>query len=99
MKWNIDAEASAALDELVPSHDHGGIRRYYQDGIPPGHFLTAIIDNDLKGVFARADEINKAAIEQILMWFRWHPPAGTWGYPGACKDYLQNFKETDDGPD
>jgi len=99
MKWNLDAAALDALAELVPQHTHGSIIRYYQNGIPPGDFLTSLIDNDLKLAFATADDINKAAIGHILSWFRWHPPAGTWGYPGACSDYIANLKETNDGTD
>jgi hypothetical protein len=92
MDYKLDAEAQAALIFLVPEHTQGGIRRYFEDRIPPGDFLIAVIENDLKGAFARADETNKAALESILQWFRWHPPAGTWGYKGACKDYLNRRK-------
>jgi hypothetical protein len=52
-----------------------GIRNYADYGIMPGHFLTALITNDLRGTFNRADETNRELIPEWLTW--------TWNYaPG-----------------
>ena len=34
------------------------VRRYIEHGIPPGHFLTAVIEKDLCGASERADDEN-----------------------------------------
>ena len=35
--------------------DEESIRRYIEDGVPPGDFLSAFLSNNLKESFARAD--------------------------------------------
>jgi len=59
----------------LPNHMHGAIVRYIMDGIPPGHFLTAVIDNDLREAFSRADDKNKPMIEAFLQYFYMEAPA------------------------
>ena len=52
-----------------------GIRNYAEYGIMPGHVLTALITNDLRGTFNRADRTNAALIPEWITW--------TWNYaPG-----------------
>ena len=54
----------------VPTpHMVGAVQRYFENRIPPGHFLTAVICNDLKEVFARADDMNSAAMHEWVSWF------------------------------
>ncbi|BCA57705.1 hypothetical protein [Sphingomonas sp. HMP6] len=53
---------NAQLDEArlglaaLPTHLHGGLLRYIEDGIRPGAFLCSIIDNDLLGAVCHAGE-------------------------------------------
>lgn len=56
-----------------------GIKNYYEFGIPPGDFLTAVICNDLREACARADHVNRHLLFEIIQWFYWEAPAGTWG--------------------
>jgi hypothetical protein len=53
-----------------------GIRNYADYGIMPGHFLTALITNDLRGTFNRADRTNAALIPEWRTW--------TWTYAPSC---------------
>jgi len=62
----------------VPAHIRGGIVRYIDNGIPPGSFLTAVICNDLIGVCGKADEINRAALFDIVSWFWNEAPSVCW---------------------
>ena len=36
-------------------------------GYPPGHFAQAVVDNDLREAFGRADDINQHCIKFYLM--------------------------------
>ena len=60
----------------LPERMHGGIRRYIEHGIPPGHFLTAIICNDLREACARADEENRGLLFEYVGFFYNHAPIG-----------------------
>lgn len=77
----------------IPDYMHGGIIRYYENGIPPGGFLSAVINNDLQGAFGRADDTNSRCIRNYIMWFYNDAPAGTWGYPNAVEDWCERFQE------
>lgn len=72
----------------IPEYMHGGIVCFYENGLPPGHFLSAIIDNDLKEVFNTADDTNAACVKAYVMWFYNCAPSGTWGHAGATEEWL-----------
>ncbi len=76
----------------IPESMHGGIIRYYERGIPPGDFLQAVINNDLREACGRADDVNKHLLFNYMMWFYNNAPGGTWGYPKAVSDYLNTFQ-------
>lgn len=73
----------------LPSHIQGGARRYIEHGVKPGDFLTAVICNDLKESFGRADEINTARMFDIVDFFYNEAPAGCWGSKGRMKDWIE----------
>jgi len=66
---------------MLPERMHGGVRRYIEDGIPPGHFLTAVISNDLREACARADEENQRLLFDYVRFFYCHAPQSCWGSP------------------
>lgn len=63
----------------LPPHIQGGVQRYIEHGTPPGDFLTAVICNDLKESFGRADEENIRRMFDIVSFFYNQAPAGCWG--------------------
>ena len=75
----------------IPEYMHGGIIRYYEAGIPPGHFLSAVINNDLKEAFARADDTNTKCMDAYVKWFYNYAPAGSWGFAGAVEKWCSEF--------
>jgi len=79
----------------IPSHMHGGIVRYYENGIPPGHFLSAVIDNDLKEAINRADDVNVNCLKAYVMWFYNQAPSGSWGRTGSVDRWLKEFHKED----
>lgn len=68
-----------AAGDLLPEHIRDGVQRYFEDGIPPGGFLSAVICNDLFGALGRADDINRRKLFDICCWFYNHAPRGSYG--------------------
>ena len=77
----------------IPAYMHDGLIFYYENGIPPGSFLTAVINNDLKEACTRADDINRHCLFNYIMWFYNEAPAGSWGYAGAVDKWIESFKD------
>ena len=65
-----------------------GMRRYVEHGVPPGHFLTALLSNDLKESFNRADDANTAAMRQWVIFLRWELPVGCQGSPAKVRAWI-----------
>lgn len=64
--------------ESVPEHIQGAVRRYIEQGIIPGKFLQAVIRNDLIDSFARADDVNRDKLFDIVKFFYNEAPAECW---------------------
>ena len=66
---------------LIPEHMIGGLRRYIENGIPPGHFLTAVLCNDLRGAVDRADDTNRRRLADYVIFLYNYVPSQCWGSP------------------
>lgn len=64
------------------------IDAYVEKGTPTGSFLQAVIDNDLKKAFDRADDRNAATLRAIVAYFYNFCPAGCWGFKGAYSAWI-----------
>ena len=83
---DIKRQFEASLERSnIPAPMKGAVSRYILKGIPPGHFLEAVICNDLRGAFARADEENKPRLEDYLALLYNDVPAPAWG---SHKNYV-----------
>lgn len=69
-------EWADALERLIPEHMRGGMLRWILYGIPPGHFLQAVISNDLFGAFSRADDVNAARVQEYCIFLQNYAPIG-----------------------
>ena len=74
---------------LIPEYMQGAVYRYVMQGIEPGSFLSAVLENDLKGAFGRADYTNKGRIEDYLRFFYSHVPAIAWGSPAIVWAWIE----------
>ena len=54
--------------DRLPEHMRSGAQLYIEQGIRPGDFLMAILENDLSGAVQRADSINR---DKIIDWVEW----------------------------
>ena len=77
----INYEAMNYPETFVPNHMRGAYQRWIENGIKPGSFGEALLSNDLKETFGRADHINKHHIGTTLAWFYNYAPCHCWGSP------------------
>lgn len=68
------------------------IDAYVQKGIPVGDFLYAVLSNDLKGAFNRADSNNYRFMGDIIRYLWNYVPSACWGSPERVKAWL-DFKD------
>ena len=63
----------------IPERMMGGLTRYIEEGIEPGHFLAAVICNDLREAVGRADDENIRNIPAYVGYLYNHAPSSSWG--------------------
>lgn len=73
---------------LLPDHMHGAVERYIDNGIPPGSFVRAVMENDLMGAFGRADAINLGAMLDWANFVYNHAPSICHGSPAAVAEWI-----------
>jgi hypothetical protein len=85
------ADLDASLDReisRIPAHCREGLIDYLRYGQPPGHFLLAVLSNDLAEACKRADEENRYALfDYVYLLTNW-APSGAWGSPQHVKDWI-----------
>lgn len=64
------------------------ISDYVNNRIPPGDFLQAVLENNLKESFNRADEDNIRSMFKIVQFIYNEIPARCWGSPEKVKKWL-----------
>jgi hypothetical protein len=93
-KDGLTSEQKSKMFEYgIPSHMHGGIVRYVEQGVVPGGFLTAVINNDLRMACANADIHNQSKLHAFVMWFYNQAPSGCWGHENAVRDWCRPIPE------
>jgi len=63
----------------LPEGLRNGMKRYVEDGIRPGGFLTACLENNLTGAVNRADATNLPRLQDIVRWLYNEAPGSCWG--------------------
>lgn len=85
----------------LPEHMISGARLWIEEGIATGSFMLAVLENNLKESFIRADSINRARLQDIVAFFYQEAPAACWGSKEAIKEWrklggLRGIKEKAD---
>jgi hypothetical protein len=62
--------------------------RYVNYGILPGHFLTAVLENNLAESLGRADADNRENLFEIVSYIYNEIPAICWGNPEAVREWI-----------
>jgi len=71
----------------IPEYMREGILLYLLDGYPPGDFLCAIIDNNLKEACHAADSTNIRLLPAYVAFFYNCAPLLSWGLPNSMRGY------------
>jgi hypothetical protein len=77
---------------ILPEHMQEGMKLYIEKGIKPGHFLRAVLENNLVESFARADDIN---IKNMFNWadFMYNQcPEEARGSKEKVEQWIQSFE-------
>lgn len=74
---------------LIPQYMHGAVKRYVMHGIPPGSFLTAVLSNDLKEAYGRADDENSAAMRGWVQFIYSYTPSPSQGSPECVRAWIE----------
>ena len=65
----------------LPAHMQDTARLYVEHGVIDSSFFTALVSNDLRGAFLRADDTNTAAMRDWVQWLHWEAPGNCHGSP------------------
>jgi hypothetical protein len=80
------AEAYRKLD--LPEHCHAGFADYVLQGVEPGGFLYALLTNDLRRTFERADGRNVHRILDYVKFLYSDCPARCWGSEQMVAEWI-----------
>ena len=69
------------------------LTRYVENKIPPGGFLCAVLENDLKEACARADDVNRYRLFEIVAYCYNHIPSACWGSREAVINWLKEERQ------
>lgn len=76
----------AAANRYIPERMQGGLKRWICEGIEPGGFLTAVLQNNLFEAVGRADIFNSKIIPDYCEFL--------WNYaPSACFGSVEEFNK------
>ena len=64
---------------MIPPNIFNGLIAYVEDGIPTGHFLHAVLCNDLFEAMGRADMDSRVVLHEICEYVWNHLPGNCWG--------------------
>ena len=78
----------AAMRGDIPDHLLAGLDDYVRDRMEVGHFLTALLTNDLRGAYERGDAVSVAALPALVLYCNSCLPAPAWGSPEKVKAWL-----------
>lgn len=75
----------------IPEYMMGGIKRYIEDGIKPGSFLSAVIQNNFSGACMCADSENIQNLPAYAAYFYWEVLSEAWGSKEKMEKWIGKF--------
>ncbi len=72
----------------IPVATMAGLDNYVERRLRPGHFLQAVLENDLAAAVMRADPENRAALVEVVVYVTHKLPGLCWGSPKLVEDWL-----------
>jgi len=83
-----DPAAWEADTAYVPRELLEGLDRYFNQRIPTGSFLRAVLQNDLRTAVATAHPQSMRALAAVVRVIDYHAPEEAWGSPEAVEAWL-----------
>lgn len=74
----------------IPDRMMPAIKRYIEEKIAPGDFLTAVIQNNLTEACAMADDENLRNLPAYVAYFYNESPTNCWGSKKKMKAWLES---------
>ncbi len=86
----LDGATERLLNNVnsLPPHMADGVLRYIRQGIPGGHFLTAVFSNKLVDAYERADESNTRAMRNWAAFLYGCAPSNCWGSEQKVREWI-----------
>ena len=90
----FDHTIGRMMDYELPDYMVGPMQRYLEHGIPPGGFLTAVLENDLFAAVSRADQQNLASLKDWVVFIYNEVPNSAHGSPEKVDKWVtMHFEE------
>lgn len=77
---------------MIPQYTLNSLKLYVEQGIPPGSFLCAVLENNLFSAVNRADTANLAALPEIVKYIYNEVPSIAWGNSKSVSEYIDSFR-------
>jgi hypothetical protein len=92
MSVELDAEklAQRAAECNIPDHMVHALVQYIVAGRRVGHFLTAVLSNDLKEAAGRADGTNQHLLWEYVFFLYNYAPQECWGSEENYTRWIEN---------
>jgi len=74
---------------MLPEHMRDSVELYIEDGVRPGSFLTAILENNFVEAAAHADETNMYNLYNWAKFLYWEAPSECWGSPEKISRWIE----------
>lgn len=76
------------MDTALTDYNREALEFFRDDGIDPGGFLAACLENDLTRAMGRADLQNRDQLFPVCVWMYNECPRGIWGSHDLVFEYL-----------
>jgi hypothetical protein len=80
--------------EGIPEPVYRALRSYLADRQPVGHFVTAVLHNNLHEALAKADVVNLESLPIIVQFVYWSLPGNAWGSPERVSNWLNYYEKS-----
>ncbi len=77
--------------QKLPERYREGMRRYIEEGIMPGSFLKAVLEDRLHDAVVRCDILPQ--IRDIVVWVYNEAPSQCWGSPEKVRQWVRGDRK------
>ena len=72
---------------MIPERVKRAIDLHAREGRPCGHFVTAVLENNLRNAIGHADPDSLAALSEIVQYAHFEIPGNCWGSAEAVRHW------------